>query len=442
MINTLKKLHQFYLPTGSLRTRFAKGAFWCLAGAVIARVLTLFSSIIIARFLGKIGFGELGMIQSTFGMFGAFAGLGLGMTAIKYVAEFMEKDPQKTGRIIGLSYIVSFATSGITAIILIIIAPYLAIHMIAAPHLTSLLRISAGLLFFGALNGVQTGAIAGFGAFKTIAWTNFLGGIISVPLTIIGVWHWGLIGVITGLVISLFVNFLINHAFLKNECKKKGVVINFSGYHYELPILWKFTVPAFLSSIMSGPVIWICNAMLVNQPNGYAEMGIFNAANQWRNALLFLPSLMSGVNISIMSDTLGKNESYATKKVFLTTTYLNAVALLIGIFAIAIFSSQIMKAYGDGFIEGRAVLIFLLVVAFLLGIETSTGDLIAASGKMWIGFLMNLGWAIALISSTWLLLNYGAKGLAGAYVISYFVHGLWSFGFAYHYFLRGKKHER
>jgi len=36
--------------------------------------------------LGTVGFGELGVIQSTVGMFGVFAGLGLGMTATKYVA--------------------------------------------------------------------------------------------------------------------------------------------------------------------------------------------------------------------------------------------------------------------------------------------------------------------------------------------------------------------
>ena len=158
-------LKQTYLPAGSLRERFAKGAFWSLAGTIISRGLNLLSSVIVARFLGKIGFGELGMLQSTVGMFGVFAGLGLGMTATKYVAEFREKDKPKTGRIIALSSLVAFITGGLTTFVLLIIAPWLATKTLSASHLAHPLRIAAGLLFFGAINGAQTGALAGFEAF-------------------------------------------------------------------------------------------------------------------------------------------------------------------------------------------------------------------------------------------------------------------------------------
>src|ERR1022692_3038167 len=42
------------------------------------------------------------MIQSTVGMLGIFAGLGLGITATKYVAELRSHDPERAGRIIAL----------------------------------------------------------------------------------------------------------------------------------------------------------------------------------------------------------------------------------------------------------------------------------------------------------------------------------------------------
>jgi len=57
--------------------------FWSMAGAVISRGLMLVASIFVARMLGKTGFGELGMIQSTVGMFGVFAGFGLGLNCNK-----------------------------------------------------------------------------------------------------------------------------------------------------------------------------------------------------------------------------------------------------------------------------------------------------------------------------------------------------------------------
>ena len=120
--------------------RLAKGAFWSLAGALMSRALGLVSSILVARMLGKVGFGELGVIQSSVGMFGTFAGFGLGLTATKHVAEFRAKDPVRAGRIIALSSLVSWGTGGAMAVLLFVLAPWLAAHTLAAPHLGGLLR--------------------------------------------------------------------------------------------------------------------------------------------------------------------------------------------------------------------------------------------------------------------------------------------------------------
>jgi O-antigen/teichoic acid export membrane protein len=427
-------LKQTYLPADSLRERFAKGAFWSLAGTIISRGLNLLSSIIVARFLGKVGFGELGMLQSTVGMFGVFAGLGLGMTATKYVAEFREKDKSKTGRIIALSSQVAFITGGLTTLVLLIIAPWLATKTLSASHLANPLRIAVGLLFFGAINGAQTGALAGFEAFKTIAQINLIAGLISFPIVVVGVKLGGLNGVVWGLVISMVFNYLLNHFAIKRECEKNGIIVDYQNSRQEVSVLWKFSVPAFLSSAMVGPVTWLCNTMLVNQPNGYAEMGIFNAANQWRNALLYIPGVLTMPAITLMSNAIGLNQVSITQKVYIKTTLLNGIILLPAVILLSLWSPQIMSAYGSGFSSGWSVMILMLVVTLLLGIMNPTGNLITATGKMWLGFLMNSGWAIVLILSTYYLVHLGAKGLALAYLIAYGVHTSWTFGYAYYYF--------
>ena len=57
-------------PGDSIARHFAIGAFWALVGAVVSRGLTLASSVVAGRLLGTTGFGEIGMIQSTQGLFG------------------------------------------------------------------------------------------------------------------------------------------------------------------------------------------------------------------------------------------------------------------------------------------------------------------------------------------------------------------------------------
>ena len=61
-----------------------------MAGLLISRGLLLIATVFVARILGKIVYGEFGMIQSTVGMFGVFAGFGMGLTATKHVAEFRQ----------------------------------------------------------------------------------------------------------------------------------------------------------------------------------------------------------------------------------------------------------------------------------------------------------------------------------------------------------------
>ncbi len=419
------------IEASPLGYRLARGAFWSLTGNIMGRGLNLIASVVVARILGKVGFGELGIIQSTVGMFGVFAGFGLGMTATKYVAEYREKDPEKAGRIMMLSELVSIISGSLMALVLILISPWLATNTLSAPHLTGLLRISALLLFLNAINGAQTGALAGFEAFKTIANLNFLAGMFSFPMMVAGVYLAGLKGAVWGLVGSMAINWLLNHIAIRKKAQKAGVPYTFKNCTKEWKIIWDFSFPAFLASAMVGPVNWVCNAMLVNQPNGYAEMGIFNAANQWFNMLLFFPAIISNISVPILSERIGVEDNQSSKKVLLFSAKANGIVVLMLAILGSVLSRTIMQFYGQGFAEGWMTLIIVLLTAFILAIQIPVGNIIIASGKMWIGLVMNLGWATVFVLLTWSFVKSGAPGLAGARLIAYTVHAIWTLGFAY-----------
>ena len=95
---------------------------------MLSRALSLAAAILVARTLGKVVYGELGIIQSTVGMFGTLAGFGMGTTSSKFVAEFRDKDPQRAGRIIALSSVVSWAISIGLGAVLALLAPALCLH--------------------------------------------------------------------------------------------------------------------------------------------------------------------------------------------------------------------------------------------------------------------------------------------------------------------------
>lgn len=421
------------IEASPLGYRLAKGAFWSLLGAVLSRSLTLVASIIVARIIGKEGFGVLGIIQNTVGMFGIFAGFGMGMTATKHIAEFRETDPQRAGHIVALSSLVSIATGGAMAIALFVFSPWLAANTLAAPQLSELLRISALLLFLSAINGTQTGVLAGFESFKTIAGINITVGLLSFPVMVGCVLVWQVTGAVWGLTITMGLNCVFNYIGVRSLVRERNILIGCKGCFTAWPILWKFSVPAILAGAMVAPVSWGCNAMLVNQTNGYAEMGILNAVNQWFNALMFLPGILGQVLLPILSERMGVNETAHSGRAMVLSMKLNA--LVTGSLAVVLagLSPFLMGLYGPSFRQAWPVFIVALLTAVLLSVQTPVEHVIVAAGRMWVVFWMNMGWGLAFIGLTYGLLTWGALGVSSARGFSYVVTASWTFAFAFHY---------
>lgn len=426
------------LKAGSLGRRLAHGAIWSFVGAVCSRVVGIVTSVVIARLLGKEGFGQYGIIQSTVTLFGTFAGFGLGLTATKYVAEYRHKDPAKAGRILGLSALVVTVSGGILALALLAGAPWLAARTLAAPELAGPLRIGALLILLTSFNGAQTGALVGLEAFKVSALVSLYSGLISLPLVVGGVWCFGLRGALWGLTAAAAVNWLWNHLALRREAARAGIPISMKGVMQERGILWAFSMPAVVSAMLAAPVNWVCNALLVNQPHGYAEMGTANAANQWFYALLFLPGVLARSCIPVLSERFGANDHAACAKVLRYSIALNAAVVLPMVLVGCVMSRYIMGIYGAGFAEHRAVAMVAMITAGVLAVVLPLGQMNAASGRMWTEIFMNLGWAVVFCFGTWLGLSYGALGLMSARLVAYAFHALWLTGFVW-WLLRHRK---
>lgn len=424
-----RRLKSFWwnIEASDIKSRLARGAFWSIAGAIISRGLMLLASILVARILGQIEYGEFGMIRSTVNMFVIFAGFGLGMTATKHVAEFHKSDPDRAGRIMALSGLFALVSGTCVTLVVFIAAPWLAAQTINAAHLSPEIRIGAFILLINGLNGAQTGALAGFEAFKTIAKVNLCIGLVSFPLLVGGAFLGGVRGAVWALLLNMSANWLLNHLALRKIAVRCRVPFTLKGCLQEWPILWSFSFPAALAGFMVSPVLWAGNALLVNQPEGYAQMGLFDAANQWRVAILFIPSMVAKVVLPMLSDLNGIGDGTRYWKVLKYNVLLNGAIGLSAAVLVSVAGPWIMGSYGQGFAGGQWVLVWLAFSAFLISVNQVVGQAIASRGKMWIGFCFNGLWGIALlVFAYWFVINgYGAEGLALGYFIAYLLHSMW-----------------
>lgn len=436
----------FQTPTHlrtSLAHRIAHGTFWSLIGALLSRALMLLASILVARILGKETYGEFGMIRSTIGLFGVFAGFGLGLTATKYVAEFRHSNPAKAGRVIALSEVFALVTGTVVAVIIYVFAPWLAKNTINAPHLSLELRITAFIVLVSSLNGAQTGALAGLEAFKSIAKVNIAGGLSAFPVLVGASYLGGVSGATWGLLLNVVIIYILNLLALNRETARHGVPISFRGFLSERQIVWGFSFPAASGGFLVSFVLWGCAALLVNQPGGYAQMGIYTAADQWRLAVLFVPGMVSRITLPMLSSMVGTKDEAGYRKTLKYSLLLNFGTGFIIAIPIVLLAPWIMRSYGPGFEDGSTILLCLVLSAVLIATSSVLGQVFASNDKMWVGFVFNLVWGITMTSMCYILVRngYGALGMALSFVVSYALHLVWSAIYSYRMLRNAKRNK-
>jgi O-antigen/teichoic acid export membrane protein len=399
------------------RYRLARGMFWSTAGAVSSRSLNLVASIVMARVLGVSAFGELGIVQSTTNMFMTFAELGIGLTATKHVAEFRKSDPARAGRIVAMTTVVA-AVSGTGVGLIMIATSAWSARLLAAPHLQFLFALSSIALVLIVVREAQHGVLSGLEAFKTRSRIQFLGGIANFLVAIVGVFYFGLIGAVCGLIASEAIVLCLNLRAIRREASSVGISVRWTDARKELGILVSFSLPTLLAGAVYVPSMWLANMIMVNTPGGYAQMGTFNAADRWRSAILFLPSLLGAVTLPILASLRGEAASQKYHRVLGANVKLSFFASCVVAAPIALLAPWIMASYGPGFRDGTWILITLCTTSVVFAPYWIVGQSLVSRGHTWTMFLFNLGWGTTLLTSAWLLRGRQAMGLALAYLLA------------------------
>lgn len=429
MKNILKLIDILYskIKTSNIAHRMATGAFWSLTGTSIAKFLVLAAGIICARILGKEEYGEFGMIRSTINMFVVFGMSGLGLTATKFISEYRKSETFRIPSIYILTNGFALITGIVITVSILGLAPIIATKNLNSPYLINDLRWGALILFFTVLNGVQSGTLSGMENFKAIAVNTLIGSITEAILMILGAYYFGVTGALIGYGFGYIVFAVCNQISIRETFKKFGIGISLAQFkRQDLKLLYSFSIPAALSSLMVAPVYWYIRSLLV-RTNGYGELAIYEASDQWKVIILFVPMAISQIVLPILS-SISSTDSNKFWKVLRINIFVNASISFIMALFVCLFAKYIMSLYGSDF-EDTTTLIILAISTIFSSIANVIGISISSRNKMWIGFMFNVCWAIMVIlfSSYFIKQNMGASGLAWAILYSYAIHSFLQF---------------
>jgi O-antigen/teichoic acid export membrane protein len=197
------------------------------------------------------------------------------------------------------------------------------------------------------------------------------------------------------------------------------VKVTLRGSWAERGLLASFSLPALLNSSLRSPVNWLCIAMLVNQPGGYAEMGLLHAVNPWFLLLMFLPGQLANVYYPMFEDALARGNRAELRQLVWKSMRLNSVVCAALAAAIAAWAEGVLDFYGPGYGKGTWVLRLSMLTGLVIAVSQPLSAYLVSVANMWVVTACSAAWAAVFVIASYALLPYGARGVAGARFLGY-----------------------
>lgn len=405
----------------SIVRRMFSGSLWSCSGTAVAKLLSLAAGIVCAHLLTKAQYGQLGIIRSTLNMFVVLGSVGIGVTVTRYSSMYLKSNPHLVRPIYHATNRFSlFVGFTITALILLCAQP-LAVHALHDASMAASLRLGAVLLFFSVLNGVQNGTLSGLERFRDIALNTLLGSIFEAIFMITGAHYAGVEGAITGFGLGFIVIYIANNISIRRAFR--NLLPESINDEYKVPldrkILLDCTLPATLTALTITPVYWLIRSLLITH-GGYSELATFEAADQWKVVILYVPMAASQICLPILSSLQGRS-----RKTFASTLLLNVIiagvtALVISA-VVMLLGSHIMGLYGHEF-NSTSALTILMASTFFCAVANVLEMALYSLGRIWQCFAINIIWAAITVGTSYFLLvdqHMGAAALSWGILASY-----------------------
>jgi len=366
-------LRSLFASPHAVRARMTRNAFWSIVGSASTQGSSMLAAVVVARMLGVTRFGQLALIQATVLLIGTIGEMGFTLTTTKFVSRWRLIDPARTGQLIGWSLRVTGVAGVVMAVALGGLERYISISSLAG--LSKEIRAGCVLLVFEMLNRVQFGALAGLEEFGSTARVQLWRGFLMLPCVWLGTWWGGLLGAVIAMAFVSFATFAGGHWALRSKCRSLSIRLHYGGALE--PEILTTSMSLWITSLLLTGSGWAVTVLLSRQPSGLAELGLYNAADKWKTALLFLPQMLFQVTLPMLSHSHAAGDYRACRRIVAA-----AMASTIGVTgagAIVVFSLSrvLMASYGAGFADGASVLSLAALVAFMSAIWT------VGSGALW-----------------------------------------------------------
>ena len=327
--------------------RVAKNTGVIITGNIAFRLISLFVTIYLARYLGTAEFGKYSFVFAYLAFFGVISDLGFRAILVRE----MSRDSSLAPKLIGNAYIIRLILT-----VFAVVLPIIIITQTSYPSDTiTYVCIAAFTLLFMSFSNLYTTI------FQTnlrmeydiIAKLTFK--ILSAGLIFLIIFSRGtLTQIILALVFSEMVRTLISYSFARKFVKPQFEV-DFGLWKH----LLKEALPLALSSVI-WTIYYQIDMVMLSPMQGDAAVGVYSAAHKLFEPFSLIPMALMMSLFPIMSEAFKTSNDRLIKSYRLSLKYLLIIALPIAIGITLVADKVILLIYGAEFANSTTVLQILI----------------------------------------------------------------------------------
>jgi len=395
-------------------------SFLILVSQAISIFLSLFMSIIIARYLGPTEFGIYALLISIQNIVILFSNFGFPIGLAKYISQFLEKDKHKAYLIAKRGFTLLLLTTMISVVIYLVLSNFIGDELYHEHLISQLILYSCLVVLGNALLSAIMGVAQGCQRIGLLALAQTLLSILSLTFIVVLFPYLGIIGILIGIFISQIIVFLIvlqriisNEFTFRIRSGRGGDMIRIQHDFLRFSTLW------LLSGIMVAPLLWIGNTQLTLK-FGFEASGFFAIGYAFFGLIIIIPS---SIAIPLMP-AISANESISPERVELMIRNVlrySSLVLLPLILALGLFSGLLIDVlFGSSFDPAVESVFLMSIAGYFYALSTPFCSFFTGSNKMRSYFLMHCTLASSFILLSFILVPiWGINGLCFSFIGAY-----------------------
>ncbi|UCH89381.1 MAG: oligosaccharide flippase family protein [Thermoplasmata archaeon] len=411
---------------GKFSDKLVKGTLYSFISIVGVNILTLIFSVILARMLVNIydtpeeGIEYLGifsLLRELGQIVLPLLMLGISTALAKFIPEYQAKKQKKLNSLVNTSLTLVCLSAVIGGIVYFIFSDVIAIHIFDTPLLGTMMKINTLYIIFTVIITTILGVVQGFQKIKLLAQLNFFSVMLSIPLLIVFVYWFGIIGaIITGVINTMIFLIIVAYIF-RILLKAEKLSFKFKMDRPVLNDLLKFSTPVILSVIILKPAYLFVRAYLAVATD-WITVGYYKIGVTFFGLILFIPAAISVPLIPMISelDTRAPELRAAliSRIIKIGMFVILPISILLGLLS----EFFIWLLFGPEYLPAAEITMLMVMAAMISSFFSIVSSIMVGTGKTLQLLYIDIVHSIIFVILTFILINeYGLMGLGWTLLI-------------------------